>query len=167
VRHRSKTDCCTTLRAKSQGAYACGESTSRRAGTLPRRAIASWKVTKQERHEVAFDRPVTTMQDRGRKPSFSLPSSDQITEKGASALQTPCNTLKKNLRAPCLLRIPPPLQSVEARSPTNHSDPKIWDAQPLHSASPRDIVSRSFVERDGPRSQLNGPSNPIYWAAVA
>jgi hypothetical protein len=106
------------------------------------------------------------MQDRGRESSFLLPSPDKITEKKASALQTPCNT-SKNLQAPCLFRIPPPLQSVEAPSPTNHSDPKSWDAELLHSASPRDIVSHSFVDCDGPRSQLDGSSNPIYWTAVA
>jgi hypothetical protein len=74
-----------------------------------------------------IDRPVTTMQDRGRKPSFSLPSSDQITEKGASALQTPCNTLKKICERPAyfvyhlpfrVLRRAPPLTTAIRKSGT-------------------------------------------------
>jgi hypothetical protein len=95
-----------------------------------------WMIDRQlcrivSENPVSYDHPPT--KSSRREPQLS---------------HTPCNT-SKNRRAPCLLRIPPPLQSVEALSLTSHSDPESRDPQSLHSTSPRDIVSHSLVDCDG------------------
>jgi hypothetical protein len=125
-------------------------------------AKSLWKMHSTVR--VSTDRSPTDIHARSReKTQFVNISRPNHRERSLSALPNAVQHVEKFASA---LPIPPPLQSVEAPSPTNHSDPKSWDAQPLHSASPRDIASHSFVDPDCPRSQLDEASTPMYWAAV-